>query len=68
MNQTEIKEAIAEQEEYLTRIQSCGGQGTLRSHSFRRQDGRPWSQCSYCGVTETAEDYAAKRASSGGSR
>lgn len=68
MNQTEIKEAIAEQEEYLKRRRSCmdvlgrahrfeahgtpGPDGTIRANAMV-------SRCITCGVTETAEGYRA---------
>jgi hypothetical protein len=63
-----VREAIAEQEEHLKRIRSCGGI-LGRSHAFRPH-GRPGpdgsipmvdviSRCIACGVTETPQDYRA---------
>lgn len=53
--------AIAEQEEHIKRVTSCGGVVGV-AHSFRTH-GTPatplltWEQCIACGVTETSEDY-----------
>ncbi|MCA1841579.1 MAG: hypothetical protein LC792_00040 [Actinobacteria bacterium] len=61
MNQTEIKEAIAEQEEYVKRFRSC--QQTMgQSHRYDTPAGKTWSRCTVCGVSETGQDYLRKLA------
>lgn len=68
MNQDELKQAIAAQEEYIKREQSCRGE-VGRAHAFR-PFGKPthrshmWSQCIACDVTETGGDYEIKRKAS----
>jgi hypothetical protein len=61
MTEQWVREAIAEQEEYIKRWRSC--MDTLgRSHTWRRH-GNPttkeaYEACVVCGVTKTREDYA----------
>lgn len=62
MSETEIKAAIAEQEEHLKRIEGCGGV-YLAPHSFDRFAAAPgvfYRACLRCRVTETREDYAVR--------
>ena len=69
MNQDEVKAAITEQEEHIKRQSSCNGV-VGQAHHFRpygkRDKTEPrnrvslWSQCTICGVTETARDYESK--------
>lgn len=64
-----VPEAIAEQEEYIRRVTSCGGM-VGKAHNFqtfRRPDSPvpvpneiTWRQCTSCDVTETRDDYARK--------
>jgi hypothetical protein len=64
MNQTEVKAALAAQEEHIKRERSCMGVVGL-AHGFRRF-GNPsnpkvvWSQCIVCNLTETNDDYEIK--------
>lgn len=62
MSQDEIKAAIASQEEYIKRSQSCGGVvGKAHRFQYRGPAGRiPWRECVGCGVTETKDDYERK--------
>lgn len=61
--ETWVREAIAEQEEYLKRRRSCA-EVRFRSHQYRtveatRPDGTAvsYEACAVCDVTRTAEDY-----------
>ncbi len=63
MNESEVKAAIASQEEYLKRERSCSGV-LGKSHSWRRYGNpatrKPYEACVVCDVTRTADDYAVK--------
>ena len=59
MSETEIAEAIAQQEEYLRRIRSCQGRLYV-SHSWDTFSPRPGvfiQACWRCRVTKTDADY-----------
>lgn len=74
MDESEIREAIAQQEEHLKRSKSCREvPGT--AHSFSTF-GAPstdrtiassamWQACIVCGVTETDDDYQIRLAATG---
>lgn len=78
--ETWVREAIAEQEEYIRRWRSC--MDTLgRSHSYRdvtleptpsaSEGGEPltpltFRACTVCGVTQTREDYQTRQQASHG--
>jgi len=71
--ETWVREAIAEQEEYIKRISSCVGQlgrshewGTVWNDEPERAAAR-WQECVTCGVTKTREDYARRGGSETGS-
>lgn len=71
MDQNEIAEAVASQEEYIKRWKSCG-EVVGRAHKFKTFRGpdsqlpvpgeATWRQCVACDVTETREDYEKKLA------
>lgn len=66
MSETEIAEAIAQQEEHIKRSLSCGGRGTMLSHSwatFSAAPGGPTYEACWragCRVTRTDDDYQRK--------
>ncbi len=74
MNQSEIKTAVAQQEEHIRRTRSCAGTPdkggpTLpdpipgQSHSFAQYAAAPgvfYRACISCHVTETDADYQTK--------
>lgn len=63
MNETEAAAAVAEQEDYLKRVRSCGGQlGMPHSwDTFSAGPGRSkYRACWRCRATETRADYRAK--------
>lgn len=61
----EIKDAVAQQEEYLRRVKSCAGRPDSdpiigMSHSFDQFSPRPGvyvRQCWRCRVTESPQDW-----------
>jgi hypothetical protein len=56
-----IKEAVAEQEEYIKRQGSCRGQ-LGRSHDWWKVPAKqPWIECRACSVTQTRDDYKIKK-------
>jgi hypothetical protein len=62
MNEREIAEAIAEQEEHIKRQTSCGGV-IGRSHRWDRFAAKPgmyYEACWRCRVTRTSEDHRIK--------
>lgn len=66
MNQTEIKEALAQQEEYLKRRGSCSperwpnGFVEHRWDTFSKLTEVSYEACFICRVTKTDEDYQVK--------
>lgn len=67
MNQTEIEEAIAEQEEHIKRQASCCGVLGLphQFHNFvepnkNRQRNDYYLACVRCSVTQSAKDFRVK--------
>ena len=62
MNEAEVREAIAQQEEHIKRSTSCNGV-YLQSHYWASYSPRPGlhiQQCGVCKVTRTDEDYQKK--------
>lgn len=65
-----VREAIAEQEEYIKRWRGCGGKPirhTFGPFGAPAQDGAiesaaTWSACIVCGVTQTRADYRVRSA------
>lgn len=54
-----VREAVAQQEEYLKRRGFCLGQ-PFREHKFIDAAKGGWRGCAYCSVTETDADYNQK--------
>lgn len=67
MNETEVREAIAQQEEYLIRRKSCSPErwpNGFVKHSWDQfslyPQGPTYEACFNCRVTKTDEDYRKK--------